>query len=84
MVTEDNSDGGGGDELDYDFLSYELEYLSVYGYRPNKESSSTWGGDNGVGGFDLEDDLLFSYAQHRSHHMSQLQSGYAIVICTRH
>ena len=37
----DGMDGAGDamDDLDYDFLSYELEYLSVYGYRRSIETT---------------------------------------------
>ena len=49
MIEED-----GEDNFDYDFLSYELEYLSVYGFRPSKEmlmssallNNSSMGKDN--------------------------------------
>mmetsp|Transcript_31350 Transcript_31350/g.66735 ORF Transcript_31350/g.66735 Transcript_31350/m.66735 type:complete len:644 (-) Transcript_31350:297-2228(-) len=68
---EMREEGGGNDEMvDYDFLSYELEYLSVYGYRPSRETSS--GQDREA--FDLEDELLIEHAQHRSHHVSQLRT----------
>ena len=71
------------DGLDMEFLSYELEYLSVYGFRPNKDSiaasttnpdSSKKEEDNSIAGLDLEDDLLINHAQHRSQHLSQLTS----------
>lgn len=71
------------EELDRDFLSYQLEYLSLYGFRPsiqdfhdndtgraNKAATIT------LGGFDLEDDLLINHAQHRSHHLLQLRNNY--------
>lgn len=76
LVMENDSDEEGS--LDYDFLSYELEYLSVYGYRPSEESkaedndSPSSASSSSLGGFDLEDDLLIDHAQHRSHHISQL------------
>jgi len=77
-VNNEESDG-----LDMEFLSYELEYLSVYGFRPNKDSiaasttnpgSSAEENDNSIAGLDLEDDLLINHAQHRSQHLSQLTS----------
>ena len=66
-------EGGGGDnnahhDVDYDFLSYELEYLSVYGFRPTPKSTPK------LQDLDLEDDLLIDHAQHRSKHISQLRS----------
>ena len=69
------------DKLDMDFLNYELEYLSVYGFRPNKDSAaasinndSSAKENNSIAGLDLEDDLLINHAQHRSQHLSQLTS----------
>jgi len=71
------------DKLDMDFLNYELEYLSVYGFRPNKDSieassnspdSSAEENGNSIAGLDLEDDLLINHAQHRSQHLNQLTS----------
>eukprot|EP00581_Thalassiosira_minuscula_P018026 CAMPEP_0183734574 /NCGR_PEP_ID=MMETSP0737-20130205/44195_1 /TAXON_ID=385413 /ORGANISM="Thalassiosira miniscula, Strain CCMP1093" /LENGTH=665 /DNA_ID=CAMNT_0025968087 /DNA_START=194 /DNA_END=2187 /DNA_ORIENTATION=- len=72
---EDESDIEGGEQktpdLDYDFLSYELEHLSVYGYRANGDETM----ENGqLGGFDLDDELLIDHAQHRSLHASQLRN----------
>ena len=32
-AVEDDEEGGEGEKLDYDFLTYELEYLSMYGFR---------------------------------------------------
>jgi len=74
-VNNEESDG-----LDMEFLSYELEYLSVYGFRPNKDSiAASTPNDvkeesNSIAGLDLEDDLLINHAQHRSQHLSQLTS----------
>jgi len=64
------------DGLDMEFLNYELEYLSVYGFRPNKDSAAAnpEENDNSIAGLDLEDDLLINHAQHRSQHLSQLTS----------
>ena len=69
------------DGLDMEFLSYELEYLSVYGFRPNKDSINTASTPNDIeeesnliAGLDLEDDLLINHAQHRSQHLNQLTS----------
>ena len=70
------------DGLDMEFLSYELEYLSVYGFRPNKDSiaasastpNDTKEESNSIAGLDLEDDLLINHAQHRSQHLNQLTS----------
>lgn len=59
---KDNMEEG----LDQGFLAYELEYLSVYGFRPGEEAPSQ---------FDPSDELLIDHAQHRSRHMSQLRSG---------
>ena len=81
--------GGGGLDgdsgLDQEFLSYELEYLSLYGFRPSIENDQDvdndmkGGGGAGtttLGGLDLEDDLLIDHAQHRSHHMAQLRNNH--------
>jgi len=77
-VNNEESDG-----LDMEFLSYELEYLSVYGFRPNKDSNAASNSrpnsmeeenGNSIAGLDLEDDLLINHAQHRSQHLSQLTS----------
>ena len=80
---------GSANNLDYDFLSYELEYLSMYGYRRNKDMMMTTtaaaaaasaeeemekdADKFALGGYDLDDDLLFEHAMHRSHHYSQLR-----------
>jgi len=66
----DENSSSGDSSVDYDFLSYELEYLSVYGFRPSKETANS----GTTGEFDLEDDLLIDHAQHRSHHVSQLRN----------
>ncbi|KAL7525453.1 hypothetical protein ACHAWF_001364, partial [Thalassiosira exigua] len=58
-----------GASIDSDFLNHELEYLSVYGFRP----SSTDLLDEGL---DQDDDLLFEHARHRRRHASQLESDY--------
>lgn len=83
---DENIDGEeeGNANLDYDFLSYELEYLSVYGYRRNKEMMTTAAAVTeeemeedadkfALGGYDLDDDLLFEHSMHRSQHYSQLR-----------
>mmetsp|Transcript_8785 Transcript_8785/g.19684 ORF Transcript_8785/g.19684 Transcript_8785/m.19684 type:complete len:706 (-) Transcript_8785:67-2184(-) len=74
--------------FDMDYLSYELEYLSVYGFRPGQDTATTTAAGNSIernddgsdsnnslGGFDLDDDLLIDHAQHRSHHISQLRNN---------
>eukprot|EP00956_Cyclotella_meneghiniana_P013603 scaffold19751_cov53-Cyclotella_meneghiniana.AAC.4 len=66
---EDDTEEGGkgtsnGEEVDMDFLSYELDYLSLYGFRPGEKED-----------YDLEDDLLIEHAQHRSQHLRQLKYG---------
>ena len=61
---DEHEKSDGGDEVDIDFLSYELEYLSLYGFRPGKEQE-----------YDLEDDLLIDHAQHRTQHLNQLKNG---------
>ena len=53
------------DEVDMDFLSYELEYLSLYGFRPGEKQKN----------YDLEDDLMIDHVQHRSLHLDQLKSN---------
>ena len=46
---DDNDNGDSG--LDQDFLSYELEYLSLYGFRPSIENDQDVDNDmNGRGG----------------------------------
>ena len=50
---------------DEEFLAYELEYLSVYGFRPSSDDAQE---------LDLDDDLLIDHAQHRSQHISQLRN----------
>jgi hypothetical protein len=62
---EDVSPEGG--EVDMDFLNYEMEYLSLYGFRPPPLGNLQ---DN-----DLEDDLLIDHAMHRSRHMIQLRNN---------
>jgi RNA polymerase sigma factor (sigma-70 family) len=94
-IAQDNNEEEGQQQqqLNQDFLSYELEYLSLYGFRPtiqdfendrldngqrstnNDPINSGVGGENTLGGLDLEDDLLIDHAQHRSHHMSQLRNN---------
>lgn len=51
-------------EVDLDFLTYELEYLAMYGFRPGEKQE-----------YDLLDDLLIDHSQHRSHHLNQLKNG---------
>ena len=50
--------------VDMDFLSYELEYLSLYGFRPGEKQN-----------YDLEDDLMIDHVQHRALHLDQLKSN---------
>ena len=89
IIDGNESEAKGGEELNQDFLSYELEYLSLYGFRPtlgdfetNKDNNNNNNGDDvddegaaTLAGFDLEDDLLIDHSQHRSHHMSQLRNN---------
>jgi hypothetical protein len=63
-VIEEYDDDAELVEVDMDFLTYELEYLSLYGFRPGIPQN-----------YDLEDDLLIDHAQHRSLHMSQLKNS---------
>ncbi|KAL3816114.1 hypothetical protein ACHAXA_011611 [Cyclostephanos tholiformis] len=84
---DDGVGGGGNDNLDYDFLSFELEYLSVYGYRRSVSMTRNNGIDGidgidgdvasssytSLGGYDLDDDLLIEHAQHLSRHVRQLR-----------
>lgn len=51
-------------EIDMDFLTYELEYLSMYGFRPGAKQE-----------YDLEDELIIEHAQHRSQHLNQMKNG---------
>lgn len=62
---EDASPEGG--EVDMDFVNYEVEYLSLYGFRPSPLAN--------LQDYDLEDDLLIDHAMHRSQHMSQLRNN---------
>ncbi len=88
---DDGMDGAGDamDDLDYDFLSYELEYLSVYGYQRSVETIANDDDDgDGDGGtmlpsssspssspeeYDLHNDLLIEHSQHLSSHVRQLR-----------
>lgn len=51
-------------EIDIDFLTYELEYLSMYGFRPGEKEEC-----------DFEDEMLIDHAQHRSYHLNQLKNA---------
>lgn len=61
-------------EVDYNFLSYELEYLSVYGYRPTNINSNNSDND-GVKRKNVQDDeILFEHdVQHFNLHKQQLK-----------
>jgi hypothetical protein len=67
LVDQDEDVSPEGGEVDMDFLNYEMEYLSLYGFRPPPLGNLQ---DN-----DLEDDLLIDHAMHRSRHMSQLRNN---------
>jgi hypothetical protein len=75
---DDKDDDDDGD-LDYDFLSYELEYLSVYGCRcsadmaGNDDDEGPRSSPSLLGGYNLDNDLLIKHAQHLSRHHRQLR-----------
>jgi len=58
--------------VDMEFLSYELEYLSLYGFQPPPV------GENGMKDYDLDDELLIDHAQHKSLHLSQLRNHFDV------
>ncbi|KAL3790010.1 hypothetical protein HJC23_011366 [Cyclotella cryptica] len=67
LVDQDEDASSEGGEVDMDFLTYEMEYLSLYGFRPPPLGN--------LQEYDLEDDLLIDHAMHRSQHMSQLRNN---------
>ena len=80
---ENEKDTYDNEKIDYDFLSYELEYLSVYGYRPTTNNNNN-GGDikrrknnnnnNNNNNYDFQDELLFEHVHHINSHKQQLKS----------
>ena len=82
----DGYDSGWNDEeksnkldLDYEFLSYELEYLALYGFRP---TSSSWSNresydnhDDGISSFHfMNNHYSKEHERHVTHHVSQLRN----------